>query len=198
MMVMTASNQQARYIPIKQQPYCCMQSCFQMIMARRDIPLVSQAVMATMMGLVVPPKDKDKFPDARVSDVPPYGTIIMSDAMMPSEVFKKLHIPLVATLVRIDEFDGEDDISDYLVDKLNDGVDLMVGVQIGKLYGNTLPYSHSLLVDSYNPESSMVRLVDPEPNMPQCLDVSLPTLIDAMEELGARNWGGFIEVTESS
>ena len=49
------------YIPLTQQPWCCVPTCFQMVMLRYKIPLVPAELMAYHMQVVVPKRDKKLF-----------------------------------------------------------------------------------------------------------------------------------------
>lgn len=82
----------SRYIPLTQQPYCCVPACFQMIMYRHGIPLVPQEELAYELGLIVPEKDTYLFGKVRSGEKPSsgWGTQIQKDEYDPNKVFKSL------------------------------------------------------------------------------------------------------------
>lgn len=42
-----------RYVPLTQQKWCCVPTCFQVVMLRHNIPLVPAEVIGYHMGLIV-------------------------------------------------------------------------------------------------------------------------------------------------
>ena len=62
-----------KYVPITEQPYCCVPACIQMILLRRGIPLKSQEEIGYNLGLIVPQRYKNLFGKVRTGKRPKDG-----------------------------------------------------------------------------------------------------------------------------
>lgn len=62
-----------KYLPITEQPYCCVPACIQMILLRRNMRLISQEEIGYDLGLIVPQKYKSLFKKVQMGKKPKAG-----------------------------------------------------------------------------------------------------------------------------
>jgi hypothetical protein len=188
----------SRYIPFTQQPYCCAPTSIQIIMHKLGLPLVSQEELGYHLGLVVPPRDKMLFWNARVSERPPseagYGTQIQEPEYHPNEAFKKLNIPLDFVYNFIDNFNSVEEMRFYLRDAEKNDLDIIVCYRYGTLHDTDSSDGHANVFDHYLPGTDEVRLIDPAASAPKWRIVPLEKLFKAAKEHGADKSGGFWEI----
>ncbi len=84
------------YIPLTQQPFCCVSTCIQMILLRRGLPLYSQEEIGYELGLVVPKEYANLFQKVRTGKKPSagWGTQINKPNYSLNNFFLKYKIPL--------------------------------------------------------------------------------------------------------
>ncbi|MCB9988223.1 MAG: hypothetical protein H6868_02685 [Rhodospirillales bacterium] len=119
-----------RYVPVQQQPYCCCPASIQMVMMRRNIPMVPQEYLGWHLGLTVPPEDSAYFYNPRVSATTPpsgfYGTQVGTKSVDPDRAFDSLGIPLRLRMETADRFPDIDSFKNRLEDCLNQDFDVLL------------------------------------------------------------------------
>ena len=86
----------SRYVPLTQQPYCCVPTSIQMVMLRHGLPLVPAELMAHHLDVIVSPERKWLYYNLRSQKQRPstgWGTRISEDKTV-NKMFRKLKIPL--------------------------------------------------------------------------------------------------------
>lgn len=185
-----------RYIPLTQQRWCCVPTCFQMVMLRHKMPLVPAEVIGWHMGLTVPKADRSLFWNARTGKRPPagYGTRANERKFSANAVLRKLKIPLQVGGPLIDNFDNLEQFKDYLGRIEKEDKDVLVCFDWGKLTGERYHGGHVCVFDRYYPKQEEVRIIDPAYHSPKWRTVKTKRLFDAMKYHGADKSGGFWEI----
>lgn len=173
-----------------QQPYCCVPTCFQIVMYRRGIPLLPQDVLAYQMGLTVPKKDSYLFSKVRTGSKPSsgWGTQIQKREFNPNTVFPKLGIPLSIEQSFIKGFKDPEDLRSLLIDIQNKDGDALLCFDYGKLWGLPRRGGHVCVFDRI--EGDNVYIVDPERSVPKYRQANLEKLYAAMNFHGDDNSTG--------
>jgi len=94
------------YIPLTQQKYCCIPTCIQMILLRKNLKLYSQEEIGAKLGLVIPKKLKHLFSNIVKTGKKPkrgYGTREVENKFHLNKFFIAKNISLRSTRVRISE-----------------------------------------------------------------------------------------------
>jgi len=180
----------SRYIPIVQQPYCCVAACFLMVMLRHKIPLIAQESLAYELGLIVPKEKRMLFAKVRTGKRPKsgYGTQIQKPEYAPDKIFSKLKIPLRMRFLSGSSLQGK--VSETLSEIVNQNGDALVCFDAGKLYGTSYKGGHVCVVDAIDVKRGLVRLVDPSASNPKWRDVAIAKLERAMNIHGDENMCG--------
>ena len=175
-----------KYIPITQQPYCCVPTCIQMILLRRNISLLSQEEIGWYLGLVVSKKDKKLFQKVRTGKKPKagWGTQVNKKKYSINDFFKKKKINLKEKEFPITE---PEEIRRFLRKNLKNK-DIIVCFEYGKLYNTRSKSGHVSIVDSI--KGNYVTLIDPGANLPKRRKVSLEKLSKAIKSHKNKR-GGF-------
>jgi hypothetical protein len=179
-----------RYIPITQEPFCCVPASIQMVLLRRNIPQLSQEEIGYELGLTVPKRYKKILPMARTGKRPPggWGTQIKKEEYNLNNFFNKHGIPLEETYISpyfVDE-DGE-----CLDDFFSKDCDILVCFDYGKLYDKKKSgkNGHVSVLDSLS--DGIATVVEPGYDLPKYREVEFKRLLDAMKTRGEDNMGGF-------
>lgn len=185
-----------RYIPLTQQKYCCVPTCIQMVMYKNGIPLVSQESIGNALGLIVPEEDMYLFDNPKTGEMPisGWGTQIYRSEYSPNSAFKNLNIPLKMKLDLIDSFNTVQDIKEYLMKHQESNSDVLVCYDYGVLFDKDWHGGHVNVFDSFDIATGIVRLVDPEQNVPKYREVSVDKLFDALVTHGIEKSGGFWQI----
>lgn len=170
----------SRYIPIPQQPSCCVPACISMIMYKNGIPLIPQELLGYHLGLVVRDNDKHLFWNPRTGKKPPsgYGTQIYKKQYHPNVAFKKLNIPLAMAFHGISNFKNADELEIFLENKVQVDTDLLVCFDHSALNGSH-DGGHICVVDKMI-DRSKIRLIDSQRDEPKWHIVEIALLHKAM------------------
>lgn len=196
----------SRYIPLTQQVWCCVPTCFQMVMLRHKIPLLPVELMGSYLGLLVPEKDKDLFYDVKTGPKPKggYGTQ-GQEKELSNEMFERLKIPLKMDWQLIDNFKDVDAVRNYLQKVVSSDKDVLVCFEYGRLFGSwyqSLLFwdksGHVCLIDKVDLNKNEIRLVDSEQDAPKWRIVKIDKLFLAMKVHGPENSAGFWELSVTS
>lgn len=187
----------SRYIPLTQQPACCVPTCFQMIMYKHGITLKPAEEIGHYLGLIVHPDRKKLFYNVRTSpDKPPagYGTRIYDPEFEPNNVFRKLGIPLVFERRLINQFSSPPEIIGYLKNAEEKDKDVLLCFNHGALIDDpTKDWGHVCVFDRM--VDNQIRLIDPTPDQPKWRLVSVEKMFDAMKKHGEQKSAGFWEIS---
>lgn len=185
-----------RYVPLTQQPYCCVPTCMQIVMLRHNIPLVSVELMAHYMQVVVPKSDAKLFWNVRTSSKKPkagYGTRL-NENHTADPMFKKLRIPLRMKWHLIDEFSSENEVRDFMQHAIKEDKDVLVCFQYGTLFNTNYRGGHTCVLDQVYLKENKVRLIDPGRKVPKWRTVTISKLFKAMKAHSSKYMAGFWEI----
>ncbi len=170
-----------------------------MVMYKNNIPLISQELIGNALGLTVPDEDAYLFDDARTGDMPRagWGTQIYREEFSPNAAFANLKIPLTMQLNLINSFKDVESMSRYLISHEEMNSDILVCYDYGALFDTDSHSGHVNVFDSYDRESGIVQLVDPEQKVPKYRQVKIDKLFDALIAHGNEKSGGFWELTKN-
>lgn len=182
----------SRYIPLTQQPWCCVPTCFQMIMQRHNFPLVDQETLAAAMGLVIPENDRYLFQQDYTGPQPAsgWGTQIGPSQRDPNKIFLDLNIPLHVTWNL--SFNNPHALRKYLEDAEAADKDILLCFDWGTLHNKPQSGGHVCVFDHIN--NGSVRFIDPEYRAPKWQEVLVEKLYRAIMLHGEGNSCGCWEV----
>lgn len=185
-----------RYIPLTQQRYCCVPTCIQMVMYRRNILLVPAELLGYYLGLIIPKKELKLFWNARTGKKPSagYGTQIDKKEYNPNTAFKKLGIPLQMKLKLIDEFENITSFKNYLETIQEKDKDVIICYDYGTLFNIKSHNGHVCLIDRIYMDKNDIRMIDPWYLVSKWRIVKINKLFKAMKFHGAEKSGGFWEL----
>lgn len=192
----------SRYIPLTQQPYCCVPTSIQMIMYRRGIPLIPAEELGYHLGLTVPKDSVQHFWHTRTGKRRPtplrpiagYGTRIYEKNYDPNKVFKKLDIPLILGLKPIRNFKNFIQFKKYLMELNKQDFDVLMCFHHGTLANDpTRNNGHVVVLDRMYPAKGVMRFVDPERHGPKWKIVSMRKMYEAMKAHPNDKIAGFWE-----
>lgn len=179
------------YIPLTQQYYLCVPTCIQMIMLKNKIPLIPAEEIGKQLGLIVPETDKKYFWNVSVGTPhnSGYGTNINKYPL--KDFFSSYDIPLECIFVPISTFKSTQELSAQILKLLNKESSVLVCYDWGSLFGdNKKHWGHVCLLDHFDKQFNLVRMIDPDPDQPKWKYVSLEDLFDAMKFHGDEKSGG--------
>lgn len=181
----------SRYIPLTQQPACCVPTCLQMVMYKNNIPLISAEEIGYHLGLVVHPDKSKYFYNVRTSAEKPlagYGTRIYLPEFEPNMVFENLGIPLLFTVMSISEIAGADELARTLQEIEANDRDALLCFNHGALLGEIeKDWGHVVVFDRVD---GRARIIDPSPEHPKWQFIGLDKIFEAMVKHGDNNLGG--------
>ncbi len=180
------------YVPLTQQPYCCVPTCIQMIMLRHNIPLHPAELIAKHLDVVVSPEKKRLFwnlPSTKKRPQVGWGTRI-NESLTLNKMFKRLKIPLRADFVLIDKFSNSTLLKEYLFDAEKSKKAVVLCYNYQSLFSEGNDGGHCCVFDHIDVDTGKIRFVDPGANVPKWRTVSVTKLYKAMQEHGAKNMGG--------
>jgi len=158
-----------RYKLIKQEPYCCVPRCLQMILDKHNIPYDSQMKIAKELGL----RNDEEW----------NGTQTWKEEYSIYNYFKKHSIPLSFEYLFILNYD---DVEIFLNKHKDD--DIIVCYKRGIMFGKNLEGGHAAIIEKI--EDDTVTLIYPEDEKGY-REVSLKLLLNAIECHGKENMAGF-------
>lgn len=184
-----------RYVPITQQPFCCVPANIQMVLLRRELSLLSQEEIGYELGLTVPEDYYELLPNARRGEKPSsgWGTQIQKEEFSLNTFFTKYHYPLIYQFYSPQTIKES---KEWVKQQIAADNDLIVCFNYFHLYRAGNNGGHVCLIDSV--EGDNVILVEPERDFPKYRTVKLSTLIDAMNFHGEVNLGGFWLIRDKS
>lgn len=190
----------SRYVPMTQQPSCCVPTCIAMIMYKLGIPLIPQEELGYHLGLIVRDENKYLFWNPRTGERPPtgYGTQIYKKEFSINKAFKNLNIPLEMSFHSIDEFSTDDEISQFISKRIHDRADMLVCFDHNQLNGDGIDGGHVCVIDQIFPEDGIIRLIDPQKDQPKWREIEIKRLIVAMQKHGSKHMGGIWEFVLSN
>lgn len=167
-----------RYLAFNQQPFCCVPACIQMIMYRRRIPLFSQELIGSELGLVVPKRTTWILHNARTGKRPVsgWGTQVEREEYSLNSFFERNSIPLYERYYSPEKIHS---LTQVLLNHKRQDDDLMACFRYGTLYGTKSINGHVSLVESIHEDT--VLLVDPKYGVPKFREVSVTRLKKAIE-----------------
>ena len=158
-----------KYKLIKQEPFCCVPRCLQMIFERNNISFDSQIQMAKELGFKNDGKCK--------------GTQIQNGEYSIDNYLTKHRVPLSFEYI----YDlNYNDVKNLLNEHKND--DIIVCYKRGIMFGKKLEGGHATVIDKI--KDDVVTLIYPEDEAGY-RDVNLKTLLNAIECHGKENMAGF-------
>jgi hypothetical protein len=196
-----ATPSDSRYVPLTQQPSCCVPTCIQMVMYKHGIPLIPAEEIGYHLGLIVHPERKHLFYNARTSKERPaagYGTRIYLPEFEPNVAFKSLSIPLSLTVKPITEIKSVEQLLNELRRVEKSDRDALLCFNHGVLVDNfDKNYGHVCVFDRI--VDNKIRIIDPSPEHPKWRFVEADKMFEAMTNHGEKRSGGiwFIGVTET-
>lgn len=177
------------YIPLIQQPYCCVPACIQMILLRRKLPLFSQEEIGKDLGLTVPRAYKKILPGTRTARKAPdglWGTQVQKKKYSLNNFFEKHHLPLLEQYFPTTTIDQP---ALWVTQKLKSPkTDIIVCFSYKGLY-KTGSGGHVSLITAF--AGDKVTLLDPLPEVPKNRVVKLNDLLHAMKRHGLSSRQGF-------
>ena len=184
----------SKYIPLTQQRFCCVPTCIQMIMLRRNISLLPAEFLGYHMGLALPKEELRYFWNGRTGLKPKagYGTQIGKKQYELNTVFKNLNIPLRVNLVLIDNFNNFSQFKDYLINIEKEDKDVLVCYDWGTLFGADAHNGHVCVLDKVL-KNDELRIIDPEYKTSKWKVVKIKKMYDAMVFHGKDKSAGFWE-----
>ena len=190
----------SRYVPLTQQPACCVPTCFQMVMYKNNILLRPAEEIGYYLGLIVHPDRKKLFWNVRTStEKPPagYGTRIYDPQFEPNTAFKNMGVPLTCKVNPITNFNSSEIIVNYLIDSEKANKDVLLCFNHGALIDDpTKNWGHVCVFDRII--DGKIRLIDPSPDQPKWKLVSVEKMFHAMQKHGEKRSAGFWEISKNS
>jgi hypothetical protein len=170
-------TKKSRYIPLTQQPYCCVPTCLQMVLLRRKQRMMSQEDIGYQLGLTVPKSKKRLLPKARTGKRPDagWGTQVGKPQYSINRFFEINNIPLKEEYITLQQIGN---IKEWIAEQMKEDRDILVCFNHGKLYGGNAQ-GHVSIIDSI--ENDIVILIDPESNVPKYRKVKIDKLTKAIE-----------------
>lgn len=177
------------YVAFTQQPYLCVPTCLQMILYRRGIALPEQETIANELGLIVSEEDVHLFVRARTGERPSsgWGTQIQNERYNMQKLFDKYDWEL--TFKRYSDIASVEALREKLVAAQgSEDTDAMLCFDYGMLWGTKSTGGHVCVFDAL--DGDLVRIIDPEQNVPKRRETDIQTLFKAMDFHGAHNAAG--------
>lgn len=180
-----------RYIPLIQKPKCCAVTCLQMILYRNGHGLHDQEDLALEFGVKIEPEDVLAFRE----DMPiltsfnhDEGISTLDSVEAFNEFFKQKGIQLRAEAIRYADIDS---LRDLLIKHLDDDHDVWIEYhshEIASEHANN-GRIHDALIESFDPASNTIVLIDPKPTRRQRHTTSLEMLDRALSSEYGRELG---------
>ena len=139
----------SRYVPLTQQPYCCVPTSIQMVMLRHGLPLVPAELMAHHLDVIVSPHRKWLYYNLRSQKQRPsagWGTRISEDKTA-NKMFRKLKIPLRMEFRLIESFASAGELSQYLYESMRADADVLVCYDVQPLFNTENSSGHVCVFD---------------------------------------------------
>jgi len=178
------------YLRIKQEPYCCVPACIQMILKRHGLPFASQEEIGIQLGLTVPKEKLHFFKNVKSEKEvdEEHGTKIQKEKYSLNSFFKTNNIPLIYEYCY---FDDAEQAKAFLIE--NKSQDIIACFSYGTLWNTTHLGGHICLVEDIKDDT--ITLVDSEytgvlGDVPR-RETTIQKLCDAIKYHGKKNAAGF-------
>ena len=158
-----------RYKLIKQEAYCCVPRCLQMIFDRRNIPFESQMVIAKELGFINEKEYK--------------GTQVNKEEYSITNYLEKHKIPLSFKYFFITDYS---EAKIFLNKHMED--DIIVCYKRGVMFNKKMEGGHATLIEKI--EGDNITLIYPEDENGYRV-VALGKMLEAIECHGEENMAGF-------
>jgi hypothetical protein len=195
---MEAVPKDSRYVPLTQQPFCCVPTCIQIVMYKNGLALIPAEEIGYHLGLVVHPKDAKLFYKVRTSETPPpagFGTRIYDPQFEPNAAFEKLNIPLSHSIQPISEIGSAAELIAIVKDVEASNDDVLLCFNHGALVNDpNMDWGHVCVFDRV--EGDQIRIVDPSPNHPKWRTVDSKQMYEAMQKHGIQRSAGLWHLTK--
>lgn len=179
----------SRYIPLTQQPWCCVPTCIQMVMLKESIPLIAAETIAHKMGLVVPEEQANFFWKAPIAKKPSsgWGTQLGS-TVDPNVSLEELGIPLRLNWFLADKMNDPSELKNIL--EVTENVDghALLCFDWGTLHKKDAQGGHVVVFDKIVDNS--IRYIDTETNVPKWRYCEIERMHEAIAKHGKDNQGG--------
>lgn len=184
----------SRYIAFTQQPYCCAPTSLQMVMYRRNIPLIDQEDIGYELGLIVPEEDKHFFGRVRTGERPPagWGTQIYRPQFNINKALKRLNVPFQVRIHSIDKFETAEKLKKFLQDAQKANGDVLLCYENSIIWDRENKSGHVVVFDYI--EGDDVWVVDPNAKDPKRHKIPIQILYKAMLEHGVKRSAGCWEI----
>jgi hypothetical protein len=187
----------SRYVPMTQQVYCCVPTCFSIIMYKMGIPLIPQELLGSYLGLTIPKDAKKLMWNIKVGKPGPAGFGTRIDKMgdkKANEVFKKNKIPLRMKIYNVDKF-SDQEVYDYLMRIEKEDIDVLACFENAFFTKEPGAHGHACVIDRVDPKKKTIRLIDPSFRQPKWRIVKIKDLISAMRMQTNNASAGFWELS---
>jgi hypothetical protein len=141
----------------------CVPACLNMILGRRGFEQLPQAVIATELGLVVPPRLRDVFPTAGVSENKrDWGVHPQHEGTSLKSLFARHDLPLSELFYLPSHIPSSFGYADFLISNLEFGNDVIVGYDYATVFGVGGNVGHVNLICDVDSVQDFACLLDPE------------------------------------
>jgi hypothetical protein len=180
----------SRYIPITQQPYCCVAACIQMVLYRKNIPLVPQELIVYHLGLAVPEKDEHLFEKTHVREKgrKGWGVQLSWEKYSLDACFQALSIPLRARFYMSSDIPSIADLQETLTALAAEGCDVFLCFAYEELWGVAGEASHVCVFDKIIGDT--VWMIDPEQEVLKFRKTTVSKLYAALRKNGTDAFHG--------
>lgn len=183
---MVAGPEDTRYIPLTQQPYCCVPTSIQMVLYKNGLPLLSQEEIGLDLGLTVSAQEADLFYDVPAYDEPivssGFGTRIQDPDYGLEKLIQKREWPFELSLFLASSLQSREAFIELLTDAEAHDNDVLLCHQ------NDRGYGHVVVFDRLTDEG--VRIVDPSPSHAKWRTIEVDDMYDRIVRHGDNNYGG--------
>lgn len=190
----------SRYIPLTQQPSCCVPTCIQMVMYRNDIPLRPAEEIGYHLGLVVAQERGELFCNVRTAAEKPaagYGIQMHLPKYEPNAAFDRMDIPLSFTVEPIANISSANELLERLCAHEQDDHDVLVAFNLEALLDDpSLDGAHHACVFDRIVDGC-VRLIDPSFYAPKWRIFDVEQLFVAMKKHVSPEYGGIWLLTKN-
>lgn len=179
----TITPKDTRYVPLTQQPSCCVPTSISIVMNKLAIPLIPIELLGYHLGLIISDKNKNLFWNPKTGKRPGagFGTQIYKKQYDANLAFKKLGIPLHATNHPIGKFQTKKELTTFISGKVKADADLIVLLNSDVLNGTKNNNGHACVIDRIYPAKNVIRLIDPLPDQAKWREIKIDTFVRAMK-----------------
>jgi hypothetical protein len=174
------------YQTVNNRPYYCVPSCIQMVLKRRNLPVVSLEEIGKNLGIIIPGAGIKK---------PPYGWGTRLDIPRYSlnNFLEKENIPLKCSKYH---FNNISEFSQFVTYNLLKGKDILAIYRYGTLYHKNIPWGHASLIQSI--KGTKIKLKDPNDN--ELKSVTIDNLVEALvnHQMHGKSFGSLYAIYQNT